>query len=138
MAKFSFSNFNKERLFTFDTSEITGVYTNLEKLFKEFGEDKIYQVKGLYISKFSQFDPEAPILAMDTTYVNLPQHQLAEVKNIMNDDAAVRAINAGYCGFMIRPYEKTITLPNGKNKTSTYYSAVWCDVDPSDFIDLDD
>ncbi|MBO7693176.1 MAG: hypothetical protein J6T10_11160 [Methanobrevibacter sp.] len=130
---FSFSNFNKERLFDFDTSKITGKYTSLEELFKENGPDKEYQLKAVYISKFSQFADEAPIAALADTYVNLPSHQLSDVKSMMNDANAVRAINTGYAGFTIRPYEKSITLKNGKVKKDTYYSAEWIDVDPSDY-----
>ena len=135
MAQFSFSNFNKERLFTFDTSKITGKYTSLEDLFDTYGADKEYQLKAIYLSKFSQFADEAPIAALADTYVNLPSHQLADIKSMMNNPNAVRAINTGYAGFKIRPYEKTITLKNGKTKTETYYSAEWIDVDPSDFED---
>ena len=134
---FSFSNFNKERLFNFDTSKITGKYTSLEDLFKTYGADKEYQLKAVYISKFSQFADEAPIAALADTYVNLPSHQLADIKSMMNDANAVRAINTGYAGFTIRSYEKTITLKNGKQKTETYYSAEWCDVDPSDYEEDD-
>ena len=130
---FSFSNFNKERLFDFDTNKITGKYTSLEELFKENGPDKEYQLKAVYISKFSQFADEAPIAALADTYVNLPSHQLSDVKSMMNDANAVRAINTGYAGFTIRPYEKSITLKNGKVKKDTYYSAEWIDVDPSDY-----
>ena len=130
---FSFSNFNKERLFDFDTSKITGKYTSLEELFKENGPDKEYQLKAVYISKFSQFADEAPIAALADTYVNLPSHQLSDVKSMMNDANAVRAINTGYAGFTIRPYEKSITLKNGKVKKDTYYSAEWIDVDTSDY-----
>lgn len=135
MANFSFSNFNKERLFDFDTSNITGKYTDLEGLFKLYGPDKEYQLKAVYISKFSQFAPEAPIAALADTYVNLPSHQLADIKSMMNDANAIRAINTGYAGFTIRPYEKKMTLKNGKVKTDTFYSAEWIDVDPADYED---
>ena len=72
---FSFNSFNRERNFTFDTSKITGNYTNLQTLYKENGPDKVYQVKGVYISTFSKFDPEAPIAALYNTYVNLPDRK---------------------------------------------------------------
>lgn len=135
---FSFSNFNKERLFTFDTSLITGKYTNLEELFKENGPDKEYQLKAVYLSKFSQFADEAPIAALADTYVNLPSHQLDDIKSMMNNPNAVRAINTGYAGFKIRPYEKTVTLKSGKTKVETYYSAEWVDVDPEDYEEEED
>ena len=102
---FSFSSFNKERLFTFDCIKIAGNYTNLEAMFQEDGEGKEYQIKGVYISTSSQFDPEAPIVALSNTYVNLPQHQLADIKAMLANKGAINAINAGLAGFTIRQYE---------------------------------
>ena len=129
---FSFSNFNKERLFTFDCNKIAGNYTNLEQMFNEDGEGKEYQIKGIYISTSSQFDPEAPILALAKTYVNLPQHQLADVKAMLADKNAIAAINAGLAGFTIRQYERSVKVGK-KIQQKTCYSAEWCDVLPSDF-----
>lgn len=129
---FSFSNFNKERLFTFDCNKIAGNYTNLEQMFNEDGEGKEYQIKGIYISTSSQFDPEAPIVALANTYVNLPQHQLADVKAMLADKNAIAAINAGLAGFTIRQYERSVKVGK-KIQQKTCYSAEWCDVLPSDF-----
>ncbi len=124
---FSFNSLNKERAFTFDTSKITGKYTNLEALYKANGADKVYQVKGVYISTFSKFDPEAPIVATSKTYINLPPHQLRDVKAILENPDAIKAINSGRCGFKIRPYDS--------NYNKTCYNAVWCDVSPKNFLD---
>ena len=132
---FSFSNFNKERLFNFDTNQITGNYTNLEALYKRDGEGVQYQLKGIYISTKSEFDDESPICAIADTYVNLPQHQLIDIKSMLADKGAIAAINNGYAGFTIRQYEKTLKSKNGKATPKTCYSAEWCDVSPSDFED---
>lgn len=129
---FSFSNFNKERLFTFDCNKIAGNYTNLEQMYSEDGEGKEYQIKGIYISTSSQFDSEAPIVALANTYVNLPQHQLADIKAMLADKNAVAAINAGLAGFTIRQYERSVKIGK-KIQPKTCYSAEWCDVLPSDF-----
>lgn len=129
---FSFSSFNKERLFTFDCNKIAGNYTNLEQLYKEYGEEHEYQIKGVYISTSSQFDPEAPIIALADTYVNLPQHQLSDIKSMISDKNAVAAINNGVAGFTIREYERSVKVGK-KMSTKTCYSAEWCDVLPSDF-----
>ena len=129
---FSFSSFNKERLFTFDCNKIAGNYTNLETMYQEDGEGKEYQIKGVYISTSSQFDPEAPIVALSNTYVNLPQHQLADIKAMLANKGAINAINAGLAGFTIRQYERTVK--SGKKLIAkTCYQAEWCDVIPSDF-----
>lgn len=144
MAQFSFSSFNKERLFNFDTSIINELhpqteaqrkehddrYTNLESLYKENGPDKEYQIRGLYINTKSEVVDEAPVAALSTIYVNLPPHQLIEVKSMMGDKNAVRAINNGYAGFVIRTYEKKL----GK-QVKLCYAAKWIDVDPDDFED---
>lgn len=134
---FSFSSFNKERLFTFDCNKIAGEYTNLETLFNEDGEGKEYQIKGIYISTSSQFDPEAPIVALANTYVNLPQHQLADIKSMLENKGAINAINNGMAGFTIRQYERTIKTGKKLN-TKTCYQAEWCDVIPSDFDDVEE
>ena len=144
---FSFSSFNKEKIFSFDTSIISELhpqteaqrklhddrYTNLEELYKENGEDKEYQIRWLGINNKSEYNEEAPVLALSTIYVNLPQHQLVDIKSMMGDKNALRGINAGYAGFKIRQYTKTI---NKKEKVC--YSAVWIDVDPSDYEDEND
>lgn len=131
---FSFSSFNKERLFTFDCNKIAGNYTNLEQMYAEDGDGKEYQIKGIYISTSSQFDPEAPIVALANTYVNMPQHQLADIKAMLADKNAIAAINAGVAGFTIRQYERTVKVGK-KLTTKKCYSAEWCDVIPSDFED---
>ena len=125
--RFSFSNFNKERVFSFDTSKITGNYTNLQGLFKANGKDFTYQVKGVYVSTSSEYNAESPIVALADTYVNFPQHQLADVKAILADKEAIRAINKGRAGFRIETYSN--------DYERTCYKAVWCDVKPGDFED---
>ena len=118
MAKFTFAKFNKERLFDIDTTDFD--YCNLEDLYNLNGEDAVYQVRGLYIGTKSNFDPETPILATDSEYVNLPVHQLADVKAMLADKAAISAINAGECGFVIEKYHQ-------KRFNRDCYSAVWVD-----------
>lgn len=130
MARFSFSNFNKEKLFSFDTSAITGKYVKTKDLLDKDGEGIVYQVKGLYISRFSKFNPEAPVVALKDTYVNLPQFQLQEIKDMIADPTAVSLINKGRCGFSVRQYET--------EDFGTCYAAKWLDVNPRDFDNDDD
>lgn len=132
MARFSFERFNKERLFDFDTQAISGEYTNLEGLYKRDGEGAVYQVKGVYISTKSEFADESPIVALADTYVNFPQHQLKDIKDMLDDSNAIKAINDGYAGFVIRKYTKNIKAKNGKLKPKDCYSAEWCDYEPED------
>lgn len=139
---FSFNSFNKERLFSFDTSVINEAhpqteserkkhddrYTNLEALYKKNGPDQEYQIKAIYINTKSEQVEEAPVMALATIYVNLPQFQLVDAKSMMAEKNAVRAINNGMAGFKIRTYTKKI----GKTD-KLFYAAQWLDVDPDDF-----
>ncbi len=135
---FSFSSLNKARLFDFDTTALSGNYTNLEQLYKKNGEDMQYQIKGVYISTKSEFNDESPIVALADTYVNFPQHQLADIKSTLADKGAIKAINSGYAGFVIRKYQKNLKGKNGKLIPRDCYSAEWIDVDPADFDDFND
>lgn len=118
MAKFTFSKFNKEKIFDVDTSDFD--YTSLEELFNRDGEGMVYKVRGLYIGTKSNYDPETPILATDSEYVNLPVHHLDEVKAMLKDATAIKAINDGECGFTIEKYYQ-------KRFKKDCYAAVWCD-----------
>lgn len=119
-----FTSFNKKRLFTVDTSDFE--YTKLEDLYKQNGPDHEYQVKAIYIGTKSEFDPESPMLAIDGFYVNLPQHQLEEIKAMLASGRAIKEINDGKCGFVIRKFFQ-------KRFNKECYSAEWIDVDPADY-----
>lgn len=116
--KFTFSKFNKEKVFDIDTSDFD--YVSLEDLYERDGEGVVYQVRGLYIGTKSNYDPETPILATNDTYVNLPVHQLDELKAMLKDTGAIKAINDGQCGFTIEKYHQ-------KRFNKNCYAAVWCD-----------
>ena len=113
---FNFSKFNKERLFDVDTSGFD--YVNLEDLFQENGEDAVYKLTGVYVGTKSQFDDETPLVATDNVYVNLPQHQLSEIKSMLADKGAIKAINEGQAGFVIESYYQ-------KRFKKTCYAARW-------------
>ena len=116
--KFTFAKFNKEKIFDIDTSEFD--YVSLEDLYNTNGADWVYPLKGLYIGTKSNYDPETPILATDETYVNLPVHQLGEVKEMLADKQAIDAINKGCAGFVIEKYYQ-------KKYKKDCYAAVWVD-----------
>lgn len=113
----NFAKFNKVRMFDVDTSEFD--YKKLDDLYQVYGEDTQIRVTGLYISSKSQFDPEAPMLATDNEYVNLPQHQLDEVKAMLRDHNVIAAINRGELAFTIVKYYQ-------KRFKRDCYKAVWC------------
>lgn len=118
MAKFSFTSFNKQRLFNVDTTDFD--YVSLEDLYNRDGAGHVYLVTGLYIGTKSIYADEAPLLATDEEYVNLPEHQLSEVKAMMGDSRAVAEINSGNCGFVIDTYYQ-------KRFKKTCYVARWVD-----------
>lgn len=136
--KFDFGKVNKSRRFTFNAESIKGKYLKLKELFEENGEDYEYQVKGLYISTMSAYNSETPVVATVDGYINLPPFQLNEVKGMIDSEPAVAAINAGYCGFTIIPYEKEIkSNKTGRTSTGVYYKVKWCNVNPLDYDEAD-
>ena len=129
MAKFSFSNFNKEHK----------DYMTLEELVKKNGLDQVYQIKKIWINTKSAYNPETPVVEIEECHVNIPPHQIFEVKEMLADDDCVEAIEAGYCGFKIREYEKILENGKGKKKiVKVCYNAEWTDVDPDDFPSYDE
>ena len=129
MAFSSFASFNKERLFDIDTSDFE--YVKLKDLYERDGEGEIYPVRGIYIGTKSEFADETPLLATDTTYVNLPQHQLIDVKEMLNSRQAINCINNGGAGFTIEKYTKK--LKSGATKVC--YKAHWVDYESGDIVD---
>lgn len=119
---FNFSKkYNRDRLFDID---VTGLeYHSLKEIFEN--EDVIYTLEAIYINRNSQFAAETPCVVASNDhfrgYVNLPEHKITVCKDILADDAAIAAINAGKVGFTIYRYH-----------SSTYnkdcYSIRWIDL----------
>ena len=138
---FSFDQYNTEKLFTFDVNVINEAhprkkwkdpnvderYTNLKALYEKYGAGKKFRFRGCYINKKSTKVKEAPVIALDTIYVNLPQHQLDNIKQMMQDPEEVNEINAGRAGFRIAPYRYDV---NGTGNEEEYYKPVWCNYRP--------
>ena len=125
----SFASFNRERLFDVDTSDFD--YIKLKDLYERDGQDHIYIVRGVYIGTKSEFADESPLVAIDDFYVNLPQFQLLDIKEMLNSKQAINTINAGEAGFIIEEYVKK--LKSGAKKKC--YKAVWVDVVSGDIVD---
>lgn len=121
-----FSKFNKERMFTYDCSGFD--YVSLKELWqKNPDENHVYTIRGAYINTRtnSEYHEEAPIVVIDGTYVNIPDHQLEQVRAMIEDQRAIAAINNGEAGFTIKVYEQ-------RRFKKTCFKAVWCDVTPAD------
>lgn len=129
MAFTSFASFNKERLFNIDTADFD--YVKLKDLFEANGPDEIYPIRGIYVGGKSEYYEETPILATDSFYVNLPQHQLIDIKDMLNSRQAINCINNGGAGFTIEKYIKK--LKSGAKKEC--YKAHWVDMESGDIVD---
>lgn len=129
MAFTSFASFNKERLFDIDTSDFE--YLKLKDLYERDGEGEVYTIRGIYIGTKSEFADESPLLAIDGCYVNLPQHQLIDIKDMLNSRQAINCINNGGAGFTIEKYTKK--LKSGAIKVC--YKAHWVDTASGDIVD---
>ncbi|MBO5921331.1 MAG: hypothetical protein J6Q48_02970 [Bacteroidaceae bacterium] len=114
---------NKERVFNVDTSDFD--YIKLADLYERDGEGASYVIRAAYIGNKSEYADESPLLAIDDFYVNLPQHQLDVVKDILSDRVYINAINNGQLGFYIEAYDKK--LKSGAVKTC--YKAIFIDID---------
>lgn len=125
MAFTSFTSFNRERLFDIDTTGFE--YFKLRDLYEADGEDVVYVIRGIYLGTKSEFADESPIVALDDRYVNLPQFQLAEIKEMLASKYAISAINRGEGGFKIQKYIKKL-----KTGSRVCYKAVWVDVASGD------
>ena len=131
--------YNKDKLFKINTDGFE--YLSLEDLYKEresnvviedfedheevkeIVEETIYQVRGIYINTKGLFD-DAPVVALDSAYVNLPAHMTQICREILSDPQAIAAINAGRVGFTIYAYEKP-------QYHKTCYSVRWVDTEPN-------
>lgn len=125
----NFGKFNKKQLFT-NLPEGVDEYISLEELYETNGADKVYCLRALYINTRSDFAPETPVALTNNYYVNIPVHQLKEVKAIMDDALAVNAVNNKKAGFKIESYRK-------EKYNKTCYRVVWCNYD-KEFEDSDE
>lgn len=131
--------YNKEKLFNINTDGFE--YVSLEDLYNERAnnvvsedfedfdevyeivEETVFQVRGIYINTKGLYD-DAPVVALDSAYVNLPSHLTPICKEILSDPQAIAAINAGRVGFTIYKYEKP-------QYHKTCYSIKWVDTEPN-------
>ena len=110
------TKFNKGSKFTFKTAD-DPQYVSLEVLYNK-NPDQIHDVKALYINTKSRFG-DSPCVAIDPVIiVNLPSHLLETVKEMINDDECVAAINNNEVKFKIYSYKD-------KTFNKTCYGVEW-------------
>ena len=110
--------FNKKPLFTVNTDDYK--YISMETAYEQYGEDYEYCALGFYINLYSEYNDEEPVVATDKEYINLPYHLLKDIKSIISNPQAVKAVNAGECSFKIRKYYK-------KRYKKECYTVEWCE-----------
>ena len=115
----NFSDYNKRR-FNVDTTGFE--YSSLADLYNNDGKDHIYVVRAVFMSNKGKYG-ETPLLATDTTFVNLPKNCISVCNSMLNSTEAIAGINEGKCGFKIRPY-------HSEKYNKNCYAV--------DFIDIDD
>lgn len=118
--------YNTEKLFNIDTSEFE--YVSLADLYTG-DETTVFPVRGIYINTKGNYD-DAPVIATDEEYVNLPAHLTTVCKEILSDREAIRAINEWRVGFTIYKYTQ-------KRYGRECYSIRWADTNPADFTSED-
>lgn len=108
----------------FDVNADDFPFCELSELVKENGH-KTLTVQGLFTYEIKKGKRKGKIracLIADSHKINLPDHMLAEVEKLIDDDEAVKLINAGHCGFETSEYEDT------KNGNGTCYSGSFVDI----------
>lgn len=102
-------------------------YFKLEDLYNmDQGIDDPIELKGLFITSGEKSEYGKSIVAiLDDKLVNLPQHMLDDVQDILQSDDDVADIKAGKVGFYIHTYQSD----KKKGKDKTCYSITWTDLD---------
>ena len=111
--------------FTYQTDQTFEFY-KLGDLLEENGGDEVYTLRGLWINTGGMYG-DSPVAVIDDRYVNLPNHMLETVKQMIADDDVVNAINCGLLGFKIYSYSKTLKI-NKKEVDKICYSVNWVDI----------
>lgn len=104
-------------------------YFKLSELFDHHEAGHTYIMDCMYINDKSQYG-DAPVCgvadARGSYMVNLPKHLLQDVRDMLQDQEAIEAIQLGRAGFRIRVYQ-----PKGSNRNC--FTVDWVDVElPND------
>ena len=111
--------------FTYQTDQTFEFY-KLGELLEENGGDEVYTLRGLWINTGGMYG-DSPVAVIEDRYVNLPNHMLDTVREMIADDEAVELINAGKIGFKIYSYAKTLKV-NKKEVDKICYSINFVDI----------
>lgn len=119
-----FSKFNRGSKFNaIDTEGYE--YRKLEELYKEYGKDVTYPIRALYVNNGKY--GESAVAVTDGFFINLPNHVVVDVKEIIADDELVQMINDGLVSISI--YEYYSHKYNG-----TFYGIKWIEEQPKEKV----
>jgi hypothetical protein len=108
------SKFNKAELL-FKDNERFNDFKTLEELFTDYGKDKEYIVKGVYIYQSSY--GKGCFIKSDGFNISLPTHLVETINNIREDKESIESINEDKVFITIYSY----TLPD-KYPNKLFYS----------------
>ena len=108
------TKFNKAELL-FKDNERFDDFKTLEELFKEYGKEEKYLVKGVYSYESSY--GKGCFIKSDGFNISLPTHLLETIENIREDHESIDEINDGKVFITIYSY----TLPD-KYPNKVFYS----------------
>lgn len=114
---FSVKKFNRNSLFEYKLPEDS----EFKKL-SALDEGTTYTIHGLFVSTKGKFG-DHPVAVGDTFYIDLPKNTLEAVKEMLNDEEAVAAINAGLVGITPESYRS-------KTYDKDCVGVRWVDVTP--------
>lgn len=106
----SFAKRHKKGLIDWGIETKDFEYFKLEDLYEMNGADETYTLKGLFINRnkpekqLKEYGP-SPVGILEDKLINLPNHMLEEVEEILKTTEDIDDILAGNAVFKIRQYE---------------------------------
>ena len=100
-------------------------YFKLSDLFEMNGADVTYTLRGVFVNRnkpekqLKEFGA-SPVGILDDRLINLPNHMLSEIEDILKDEEDIESIMNGEAVFKIRQYE---------SHAKTCYSIDWQEVE---------
>lgn len=91
------SKYNKSNKFNYKIPE------NAEYITLQNAKESCYIINAIYINKKSMYG-EHPVFCSNNLLFDIPKHMNDIVKEMLNDDLVIKAINKGLLGFKVRPY----------------------------------
>lgn len=97
----SIGDFNKGSVFEVNFDQLGWV--TLEDLYNADGDGTVYTLTGLFINQKGKYGPR-PYVSTDKYLIDLPQHRLEDIKQMLEIPEIVQQVTDGKAGFTIRPY----------------------------------